>query len=71
MHSLGLELGIDKPHQADKIKEVTKVLGHTPHEVFIMLKIKTLENGEQLAAEFGKLANIIIDFAGGLVPEFE
>jgi len=54
MHSLGVEFGVDKPIQEQKIKQIAQgikinnsALGHPPHQVFFLIKFRVIkeENG--------------------------
>jgi len=50
MHSLGVEFGVDKPIQEQKIKQIAQgktwwyaALGHPPHQVFILIKFRVIK----------------------------
>lgn len=71
MNSLAFELGVDKIHQENKIIEVTKALGHKPHEIFLLLKFKTTKNGEKIAERLTKLIKDVLELIEGVAPELK
>jgi len=46
-------------------------LGHTPHEIFVLIKLKVAKNGEGLAHKLQTILNDVLQLGKDLAPDFE
>ena len=46
-------------------------MGHPPHEVFFMIKLKLKKNGEELVNKLNQTTDVILEMLKGMAPEME